>query len=192
MFRERAREAAVGAKGPAAGVLGRVVPRGCIAGVFGREGVSGTDLGVGRGVRGRDTFDAIDWPVCCGLRGWEVDGSDDFGGAGLTDDLAGERGVLEGRFLIGDEVIRVPTDFGVASPAAFGLPFGGGDLGGSEELAATSPWTFTLVCRLEGGNSSWTADGEAEANTDWTSVVITELGVHSVLSLASLTELLGR
>lgn len=147
VFRERAREAAVGAKGPAPGVLGRVVPRDCVAGVFGREGVSDTDLGAERGVRGSDAFDATDWPVCCGLRGWEVDGSDDFGREGLTDGLAGERGVLEGRFLKGGEVIRVPTDFGVASPAAFGLPFGDGDLGGSEDLAATSPWAFTLVCR---------------------------------------------
>lgn len=193
VFRERAREAAVGAKRPPAGVLGRVVlARGCIAGVFGREGVSGTDLEAGRGVRDRDAFDATDWPVCCGLRGWDVDGSDDFGEAGLTDDLMDERDAVEGRLFLGDEAIRVPTGVGVDFLAAVDLSLGGGDLGGSEEPEAASSGATWLVCGLEGGSLTSAADGEAEENTGWASAAITGLGDASFLSLASLTESLGR
>lgn len=67
-LRERARDAAVGANKPEEGVFGR--DGACMAGVFGREGVAGVDLGTDLGVlRTVEVLEAADCPVCCGLMG---------------------------------------------------------------------------------------------------------------------------
>lgn len=69
-LRERARDAAVGANKPEEGVFGRDALVACTAGVFGREGVTGVDLGTNLGVvRTVEVLEAADCPVCCGLIG---------------------------------------------------------------------------------------------------------------------------
>lgn len=69
-LRERARDAAVGANKPEEGVFGRDAFVACTAGVFGREGVIGVDLGTNLGVvRTVEVLEAADCPVCCGLMG---------------------------------------------------------------------------------------------------------------------------
>lgn len=58
-LRERARDAAVGANNPEEGVFGRDA---CMAGVFGREGVEGVDLGTdfGADLGGLRTVEAFE------------------------------------------------------------------------------------------------------------------------------------
>lgn len=69
-LRERARDAAVGANKPEEGVFGRDRLAACAAGVFGREGVEGVDLGTDLGgLRTVEVLEATDCPVCCGLMG---------------------------------------------------------------------------------------------------------------------------
>lgn len=69
-LRERAREAAVGANKPEEGVFGRDALVACMAGVFGREGVAGVDLGTDLGgLRTVEALEVTDCPVCCGLMG---------------------------------------------------------------------------------------------------------------------------
>ena len=187
-IRERAREAAVGAKSPLEGVLGLEVPRDCDAGVFGREGVEVTDLEVARGVRDTDVFDATDCPVCCGLRGCEgVAESDDFGGWGLTSDLTGKCDTVEGRLFKGDKGARFALGVGVDVPAVLALPPGGPDLAdsGEEGAAEVAAVTSTVGLGLGTLDLDGPDDGVAGVNTDLASVDATNLGGHSLFSLES-------
>lgn len=80
-LRERASDAAVGANRPEDGVFGLAITGFCAATDLGREGVDGAVLGTARARRVVEGFDTTDWPVCCGLRGCEIeDWRDVFGG----------------------------------------------------------------------------------------------------------------
>lgn len=97
-FRDRARDAAVGANKPVEGVFGRAD-----VGVLAREAASERDGVLLTGVAGTlvagllvVALEATDWPVCCGFKGWAIDGvagclgAGDFRGvfAGVLDDTA--------------------------------------------------------------------------------------------------------
>lgn len=182
-IRERAREAAVGAKSPLEGVLGLEVPRECDAGVFGREGVEVTDLEVARGVRDTDVFDATDCPVCCGLRGCEgVAERDVFGGWVLASDLTGKCDAVEGRLFKGDKGARFALGVGVDVPAVFALPPGGPGLAdsGEEGAADVAAVTSTVGLGLGALGLDGPDDGVEGGNTDLASVDATDFSFFSL------------
>ena len=188
-IRERASEAAVGAKSPLEGVFGLEVPRECNAGVLGRVGVDVTDLEVARGVRDTDVFDVADRPVCCGLRGCKgVAERDGFEEWVFTTDLTGEFDTVEGRLFKGDKGARFALGVGVDVPAAPALPPGGADLAdsGEEGAAATvAAGTSTVGLGLGAFGLDEPIDGVEGVNTDLTSASATDLGGHSFFSLDS-------
>lgn len=192
-LRDRARDAAVGAKRPEDGVFGLATCWFCAADDLGREGVDGAVLGTGRAWRVVEGFDTTDWPVCWDLRGCETDDWRDVFGGELTKDLADELLPTEERVFLGDATARRVPVVGVDLPVATVFPLDGGGFTGSGDAGvgvvgmSTGGAGSGMGRGLTTGDLDMLEEGELESvgTAGLISADATGLGGHSLFSLAS-------